>query len=140
MNKWTGLGRVAGDPEIRYTQGDNSVCVANYRLAVNGRRKDEKGNYIANWINIRAIGKAGEFAEKYLRKGMRIAVSGEIVTDHYTNKDGKEVYIWYVLANEQEFAESKGERQEAPKTQAQGFQPVKQSPFDGYDDGELPFV
>ncbi len=106
MNKVILMGRLTRDPEVRYSQGDNPTAVAKYSLAVDRRfsRNDENNT---DFINIVAFGKQGEFAEKYLHKGTKILVSGRIQTGSYTNKEGQKVYTTEVVAEEQEFAESK---------------------------------
>jgi single-strand DNA-binding protein len=108
MNKWIGLGRLTRDPEVRYTSGkDNTqLCIARYTLAIDRRFKTE-GQPSADFINCVAMGKNGEFAEKYLKQGTKIAVTGRIQTGSYTNKDGQKVYTTDVMIEEQEFAESK---------------------------------
>lgn len=106
MNKVILMGRLVRDPEIRYSQGENSTAVAKYTLAVDRRIKKE-GEQKADFISCIAFGKAGEFAEKYLRKGIKIMISGRIQTGNYTNKEGKKVYTTDVVVEEQEFAESK---------------------------------
>lgn len=107
MNKVMLMGRLTRDPEVRYTQNENATCVARYALAVDRRFKRE-GEPTADFINCVAFGKAGEFAEKYLRKGIKIAVVGRIQTGSYTNKDGVKVYTTDIVVEEHEFAESKG--------------------------------
>ena len=109
MNKTILMGRLTRDPEIRYTQGDNSMCIARYTLAVDRRfaQRDESGNTPADFIPCVAFGKSGEFVEKYLKKGMKIAVTGRIQTGSYTNKEGVKVYTTEVVVEDQEFAESK---------------------------------
>lgn len=97
------MGRLTRDPEVRYSAGDNSTTIARYTLAVD-RKDREQG---ADFINIIAFGKSGEFAEKYLHKGTKILVTGRIQTGSYTNKDGQKVYTTDVVVEEQEFAESK---------------------------------
>ena len=103
MNKCILMGRLTRDPEVRYTQGTESMCIARYSLAV-----DRRGDNNADFINIIAFGKSGEFAEKYLHKGTKVLVTGRIQTGSYTNNEGKKVYTTDVVAEEQEFAESKG--------------------------------
>ena len=106
MNKVILMGRLTRDPEVRYSQGDNPTAVAKYSLAVDRRfSRNEENN--TDFINIVAFGKQGEFAEKYLHKGTKILVSGRIQTGSYTNKEGQKVYTTDVVAEEQEFAESK---------------------------------
>lgn len=107
MNKVNLIGRLTADPEVRYTQGDQPMCIASYRLAVERRGKKVEGQQNADFISIKAFGKGGEFAEKYLHKGMKVAVSGHIQTGSYTKQDGSKVYTTDVIADEQEFCESK---------------------------------
>lgn len=111
MNKVILIGRLTRDPEIRYSTGDNAMCIARYTLAVDRRYKG-KDDVTADFINCIAFGKTGEFAEKYLKKGMKIAVVGRLTTGSYTNKEGQKVYTTDVTVEEHEFVESKtsGER------------------------------
>jgi single-strand DNA-binding protein len=107
MNKVILMGRLTRDPEVRYSQGENSTAIARYSLAVD-RRFKRPGEADADFINCVSFGKAAEFAEKYLKQGTKIAVTGRIQTGSYTNKDGQKVYTTDVVVEEQEFAESKG--------------------------------
>ena len=102
------------DPEIRYSQGTNTTCIARYTLAVDRKFKQE-GQQTADFINCIAFGKLGEFAEKYLHKGVKIAVTGRIQTGSYTNKDGQKVYTTDVVVEEQEFCESKSQSNSQPQ-------------------------
>lgn len=115
MNKVILMGRLTKDPDVRYTQGDNSTAIARYTLAVDRRfaRKDQQDAQTADFIGIVAFGKAGEFAEKYLKKGTKVIVTGRIQTGSYTNKDGQKVYTTDVVAEDQEFCESKTSGSEA---------------------------
>ncbi|BCJ96750.1 single-stranded DNA-binding protein [Anaerocolumna cellulosilytica] len=106
MNKVILMGRLTRDPEVRYSQGENSMAIARYSLAVD-RRFKRPGEPDADFINCVSFGKAAEFAEKYLKQGTKIAVTGRIQTGSYTNKDGVKVYTTDVVVEEQEFAESK---------------------------------
>jgi single-strand DNA-binding protein len=101
MNKVIIIGRLTRDPDIRYTQGQESTCIARYTLAVDRPGKD-KG---ADFISCVAFGKGGEFAEKYLRQGTKIAVVGRIQTGSYTNKNGQKVYTTDVVVESHEFCE-----------------------------------
>lgn len=116
MNKVILIGHVVRDAEIRYSQGTNTTCIARYTLAVDRKFKQE-GQPTADFINCIAFGKLGEFAEKYLHKGIKIAVTGRIQTGSYTNKDGNKVYTTEVVVEEHEFCESRqgGNTQDAPK-------------------------
>lgn len=139
MNKCILIGRLTRDPEVRYTQGDNTMAIARYSLAVDRRFKRD-GEPDADFINCVAFGKAGEFAEKYLKKGTKIAVVGRIQTGSYTNKDGQKVYTTDVVVEEQEFAESKNSgssdnNQSVPANKNTDFMNIP----DGIEDSELPF-
>lgn len=114
MNKVILVGRLTRDPEVRYTQGENQTAIARYTLAVDRRFKRD-GEPTADFINCVVFGKSAEFAEKYFRQGLRVAISGRITTGSYTNKDGIKVYTTEVTVEDQEFAESKAES-EANKT------------------------
>ena len=100
------MGRLTRDPDVRYSQGEKNTAVARYALAVDRKFKRD-GEASADFINCIAFGKNGEFAEKYLRQGTKIAVVGRIQTGSYTNKDGQRVYTTDIVVEEHEFAESK---------------------------------
>ena len=109
MNKAILMGRLVRDPDVKYSQGERSMAIARYTLAVDRRgRRQEGAEQTADFINIVAFDRAGEFAEKYFRQGMRVLVTGRIQTGSYTNKDGQKVYTTDVIAEDQEFADSKG--------------------------------
>ena len=116
MNRVILMGRLTRDPEVRYSQGERSMAIARYTLAVDRRgRRGQDGNdqdgdqgQTADFINIVAFDRAGEFAEKYFRQGMRVLVSGRLQTGSYVNKDGQRVYTTEVILDDQEFADSKG--------------------------------
>lgn len=142
MNKVILLGRLTRDPEVRYTQGADSMCVARYTLAVDRRFKRENDQQTADFIGCIAFGKNAEFAEKYFRQGTKIAITGRIQTGSYTNKDNQKVFTTDVIIDEQEFAESKKDSQDnAPSAPAygkpdnDGFMNIP----DGIDE-ELPFL
>ena len=151
MNKVILVGRLTRDPDVRYSQGDSATAVARYTLAVDRRftRRDQQDAQTADFIGIVAFGKAGEFAEKYLKKGTKVIVTGRIQTGSYTNKDGVKVYTTDVVAEDQEFAESKNasagnggsygsdvpsSNEPAPSAAGDGFMNIP----DGIDE-ELPF-
>ena len=107
MNKVILMGRLTKDPEVRYSQGDNAMAIARYTIAVDRRFNRNSDEATADFIGCVAFGKAGEFAEKYFRKGTKVAISGRIQTGSYTNKEGVKVYTTDVVVEDQEFAESK---------------------------------
>ena len=140
MNKVILMGRLTRDPEVRYTQGEQAMAVARYTLAVDRRGKNQENS--ADFIQCVAFGKAGEFAERYLHKGTKIVLTGRIQTGSYTNKEGQRVYTTDIVAEDQEFAESKNtessgtySNQSAQETQQSdnGFMSVDEN-------SELPFV
>lgn len=137
MNKVVLIGRLTRDPEIRYSQGEQATAVARYRLAVERRFKRE-GDQTADFISCITFGKNAEFAEKYLRRGMKIAVCGRIQTGSYTNKDGQKVYTTDIVVEEHDFCESKSSGAQYDDQYGQqvpdGFMNVP----DGIDE-EIPF-
>lgn len=142
MNKVILMGRLTRDPDVRYSQGERSIAVARYNLAVDrrGRRSQDSNEQTADFINCVAFDKAGEFAEKYFRQGMRVLISGRIQTGSYTNKDGVKVYTTDVIVEEQEFADSKNAstnntRPDPSNVDGDGFMNIPE----GVDDLGLPF-
>ena len=139
MNKVILIGRFVKDPDIR--MGTNDTTIARYTLAIN-RRYHSNNEPTADFIRCVALGKNGEFAEKYLYQGIKIAVTGRIQTGSYINRDGKKVYTTDVLIEEQEFAESKKSQSEgqsqppipSPEQDASGFMDMP-----SIMDDELPF-
>ncbi len=112
MNKVILMGRLTRDPEVRYSNGQNGnqMAIARYTLAVDRRfaRKNGGDNQqSADFIPCVAFDKNGEFAEKYLKQGTKIAVEGRIQTGSYTNKEGQKIYTTEIVVESQEFAESK---------------------------------
>ncbi len=146
MNKVILMGRLTRDPEVRYSQGDNSMAIARYTLAVDRRFNRNGDDQSADFISCVAFGRSGEFAEKYFRKGTKICIEGRIQTGSYTNKDGQKVYTTEVVVENQEFAESKnaqgagadnydpGSNAPAPEGAGDGFMNIP----DGIEE-ELPF-
>lgn len=141
MNKVILMGRITRDPEVRYAQNDSSMAIARYTMAVDRRgSRNSQNEQTADFINCVAFGKAGEFAEKYFRKGTKIAIAGRIQTGNYTNKDGVKIYTTDIVVEEQEFAESKQNTSSdtsystTPSSVGDGFMNIP----DGIDE-ELPF-
>lgn len=114
FNKVILVGRLTRDPEVRYTTSGDSMAIARYSLAVDRRNKGGNTNSdqpTADFINVVAFGRDGEFAEKYLRKGMKILVEGHIQTGSYTNKEGQKIYTTDVVVERHEFVENKAVNQ-----------------------------
>ncbi len=155
MNRVILMGRLTRDPDVRYSNAENSIAIARYTLAVDRRGRRAQGangqeQQTADFIQCVAFDRAGEFAEKYFRQGMRVLVSGRIQTGSYTNKEGQRVYTTEVIVDDQEFADSKNssgssapsydnyQGQSRPQPSAavsEGFMNIP----DGVDDEALPF-
>ena len=144
MNKVILMGRLTRDPEVRYGTGENSTAVARYTIAVDRRFKRD-GEQSADFISCVTFGRNAEFAEKYLRQGTKIVLTGRIQTGGYTNRDGQKVYTTDIVVEEQEFAESKSAagngdqgnyiRPSSSASDVDGFMNIP----DGIDD-RLPFL
>ena len=106
MNKVILLGNLTRDPEIRYTQSENSLAIARFSIAVN-RRFARQGDTDVDFFNCTAFGRQAEFVEKYFKQGSRMLLSGRVQNDNYTNKNGERVYSVQIIAEEIEFAERK---------------------------------
>ena len=106
MNKVILMGRLTKDPEVRYSASSEPMAIARYTLAVNRRFKRE-GEPDADFINCVAFGKAGEFAEKWFKKGMLVAVSGRLQIRTFDNEQGQRQWFTEVLLDDQHFAESR---------------------------------
>ena len=141
MNKVILIGRLTRDPEVRYSQGNEPMAIARYTLAVDRKAKKKEGEANADFISCVAFGKAGEFVEKYLKKGSKILVEGRIQTGSYTNKEGQKVYTTDVIAEGHEFVESakasegKPREDEPREDEATGFMNIpdeigEELPFD----------
>ncbi len=147
MNRVILIGRLTRDPEVRYSQGDQATAVARYTLAVDRRFKRDGDQQTADFIQCVAFGRAGEFAERYLRKGTKIAVTGRIQTGSYTNREGQRVYTTDVVVEDHEFVEG---RNAGGDNSGSGYTPAdRPSPGSAAGDGfmnipdgideELPF-
>lgn len=108
MNSVQLLGRLARDPDVRYTAGENPTAVARFTIACNRKYKKD-AEQEADFISCIAFGKTAEFIERYFRKGSSMALNGRIQTGSYTNKDGNKVYTTDVVVDSLEFVGSKGE-------------------------------
>ncbi|MCI9361114.1 MAG: single-stranded DNA-binding protein [Hungatella sp.] len=135
MNRVILMGRLTRDPEVRYSQGERAMAIARYTLAVDrrGRRSQSQdgSEQTADFIPCVAFDRAGEFAEKYFRQGMRVLISGRIQTGSYTNRDGQKVYTTEVIIDDQEFADSKN-----ASAGDSGYQPISRpAPSSAIGDG-----
>ena len=144
MNKVVLIGRLTRDPDIRYSSGENQIAIARYTLAVNRPHKSDREEK-ADFISCTAFGARAEFAEKYLRKGMKIGIVGQIRTGSY-EKDGRKVYTTEVMIDEHEFCERKdtaaGGAEQGSRGSAAGRNAEDMNEFMAIPDGideELPF-
>lgn len=148
MNKVILMGRLTRDPDIRYSQGENSMAVARFTLAVD-RRFKRNSDQTADFISCVAFGRTAEFMEKYVKQGTKLCLEGRIQTGSYTNRDGQKVYTTDVVAENVEFAESKSaasQRTSAPAESERNSAPAKEAAnegfmdiTDGLEDEGLPF-
>lgn len=135
------MGRLTKDPEVRYSQGAEPMAVARYTLAVN-RRFKRQGEPDADFINCVAFGKAGEFAEKYFKKGQMVSVVGRLQVRSWDDK-GQKRWSTDVVVEEQYFAESKTKSEtgnsvtenKQGNSPEDGFYPIDEN----IDDDDLPF-
>ncbi len=149
MNKVILMGRLAREPEVRYSQGTEPLAIARYTLAVN-RRFKRQGEPEADFINCVAFGKTGEFAEKYFKKGQMVSVVGRLQVRNWDDNEGKKRWTTEVIVEEQHFAESKKDSGEGKPAQSkpaaqtgkqmglaeqEGFYPIDES----VEDDDLPF-
>jgi len=136
MNKVILMGRLTKDPEVRYSQSATPVAVARYALAVN-RRFKRQGEQEADFINCVALGKSGEFAEKYFKKGQMVGVVGRLQVRSWEGKDGNKHWTTEVVVEEQYFTGGKKESGAGKQngTVPDGFYPIDES----IEDDDLPF-
>ena len=146
MNKVILMGRLTRDPDIRYSQGENSLAIARFTLAVDRRFKREGSNdQTADFISCVAFGKTAEFCERYTHQGTKLVVDGRIQTGSYTNKDGVKVYTTEVVVENTEFAESKNSSSEGNYVPSARPEPINAAGDgfmnipDGVEDEGLPF-
>ena len=141
MNRVDLIGRLTADPTVRYTQGQDTMAIARFTLAVDRRGKKKEGQQNADFIMCTAFGKIAEHIEKYWHKGMKAAVSGRIQTGSYTNRNGDKVYTTDVILEEIEFCEGRQANDVAQNTapqQTQGVNDFMSIPDDFPE--ELPFA
>lgn len=144
-------GRASAEPKVTYTQGDKPMCIAKFGLAVDRRGRDRG----ADFPNMIAFGKIGEFCEKYVKKGTKVVIRSHYQSGNYTNRDGVKVYTHDFIVDDIEFAESKAAAsQNAEQTTQQTTAPQTTQPNaqtgvgidnymnipDGIDSDDMPFA
>lgn len=133
MNKVILMGRLTKDPEIRVSQSQTHI--ARFSIAVDRRFKDKDGNQETDFFNCTAFGKLAEFAEKYLKKGIKVIVSGRLQNDSFTNREGQKVTVTGIVLDEIEFCEKKEEKPAEPTPEEK----TEWAAIDSMDQEELPF-
>lgn len=136
MNKVCLIGRLTKDPEVRYTQTNNTL-VANFSLAVNRRFAKETDEIKADFIPIIAWAKTGEFCSKYFKKGQQVGIIGRIQTRNWEDEQGVKHYATEVIAEEVYFAESK--REDVFEQYGNTFSGNSQNDFEVSSSDDLPF-
>lgn len=137
MNNVVLVGNLCRDNDLRYSGGENATAILRNTIAVQRKFKNkETGQYDSDFISIQAFGNTAEFINKYFAKGSKIAISGEIRTGSYTNKDGVKVYTTDVVVNNAEFVTKKDENSASTGTTAQdaGFTVIPEGV-----EGDLPW-
>ena len=140
MNKVILMGRLTRDPEVRYTQTSNTL-VASFALAVNRRFVRQGEERQADFFNVVAWGKQGEFCSKYFKKGQQVGVIGRLQTRTWDDDKGRH-YITEVVAEETYFADSKrdGANDTTNFENTFGENVASSSPeFEVTSDDDLPF-
>lgn len=142
MNHITLIGRLTKEPEIRYSRGANgSIAYGSYTIAVD-RPKRSDAEPVTDFIYCKVVGKTAEFAEKYLNKGMKIAIEGRLQVDNYEDQNGNKRSATYVQVSQHEFCESKNSGSTSGGYSNSTF-PAMGDVFynipDGVEDERLPF-
>ena len=138
MNKVILMGRLTRDPEVRYTQTNNTL-VASFSLAVNRRFVRQGEERQADFINIVAWNKTGEFCSKYFKKGKQVAIIGRIQTRTWDDENGQKHYVTEVVAEEAYFADSRKDGETSGFENTFGTSASENSEFAVSSDDELPF-
>lgn len=139
MNKCLFTGRFTREPEIRYTSGDNPICVARFSLAVDRDRRPKEDEPTADFPKFVAIGKNAEFIERYMHQGMKAEVETRYTTGSYINKEGKRVYTGEFTVEHIGFAEKKSASESHAAPQTDNIPGADDTFLAAYPDEELPF-
>ena len=133
MNKVILKGRLTRDPDVRFSNGSDPVCIARFTLACEDREraKGEDGSHPANFIPCTAMGKLAEIVQSSFCKGKEILLCGKMQSGSYTNKEGKKAYTLECFVKEIEYCGRKGD---SPMPSDSSFMDIPE----GFDD--LPFA
>ncbi len=142
MNKVFLIGNLVKDPELRSTNSGSNVC--SFRIAVNRRFANQQGERVSDFFDIVAWRQLAELCGRYLAKGRKVAVVGELQTRTYDAKDGTKRYVTEIIADEIEFLTPRdrdGSAAPAPENNYRGADRAPQAPegFTDIEDDELPF-
>ena len=106
MNTVNLYGRISQAPELRAINNESFVC--RFSIAVNRAYKSENGPD-ADFFECVVFGKRAQVIEKYFKKGSRIAITGRIENNNYTDKNGVKHYANSIVVNDFDFVETKGD-------------------------------
>lgn len=141
MNKIILCGRLTRDPEIRVA--NNNMTIASYYLAVDDPYQKADSDKKTDFFKCTAFGKSAEFAEKYLKKGMKILIEGRVKTGRYKNSEGQEMPSFDVVIERHEFVEKRGDARTSENTNSSNSKPTQRNnDFVNVPEGieeELPF-
>ncbi|MDO4302128.1 MAG: single-stranded DNA-binding protein [Clostridia bacterium] len=146
MNRVILLGRLARNPELRYTQAAEPMAVCRFTVA-SDRPLAKDGDIKADFINCTAFGKRAENINKYFAKGSRIAVQGRLQVSNYTDQQGNKKYSTDVIVDDVEFIDTKAEREAAVNGGVAQVPAAQSAPATSYgfsidndsEDEDLPF-
>lgn len=133
LNRWTGIGRLTRDPELRQASGGTAFCrfsiACNRNYTANGEKREE-----VSFFNCQAWGRLAEIINQYARKGKQVALDGRLQQRSWEDKDGKKQYaVEIVVENVQFLGGGNGERGAGPQ-EPQSFGPPSEAV-----DGDIPF-
>ena len=134
MNKVELIGRLTKDVDVRYTQSSNTL-VASFSLAVNRRFVKQGEERQADFINIVAWGKTGEFCSKYFSQGQQIGLVGRIQTRTWDDEQGQKHYVTEVIAEEVYFA---GDKKNSDNSENNNVDTTN-TDYDTFQGDDLPF-
>lgn len=138
MNKVILLGRLTKDVDVKYTQTTN-IMIASFSLAINRRFIKQGEERQADFFNVTAFGKTGEFCSKYFSKGQQVAIIGRLQTRNWQDDQGQKHYATDIIAEECYFADSKRQQQNNDTTELENTLNNAGMDFNQVDDDSLPF-
>lgn len=141
LNRWTGMGRIATDLELRKTQSGVSVCT--FRLACDRDFKNQNGEKEADFITIVAWRNTADFISKYMQKGRMVVVEGKLQSRKWVDKSNQNRVEWEIQAENVYFADSKqsngGSQNKGVEAQETANTSVQFEDMEDFNEGSLPF-